>query len=404
MNRDVITLDGTDFVAFNGNTDDIGNKLSDDVSTIDYAQTYELYVTDDDQFVGFKAVGDIAVDDIVYALGVLTVTQKNDYGDTITEYKARCIDMEAKERLIVIGKDLPVDGLVGSTGAGVTRGFYSVKAHTGRDEKKEEIQVLTPVTNTYDGKGGYFVSGASKGAEAGFTSNSYGFVKSDDGMLTYGKPFSKYIFVDGDLNSPFELDVQSVDSMKAYTNYDSMEMLLSRNENGVSNDVVVMVVYGVSASTVNSNDSIYITAQQLKEYEQTAEGYVYSGYTPVDGAPAQVTVKNKLAGNESSFYMIQNRTGDLPTLNPVGHNEKFGTTDYIAYRNVAIQGFAEGLTVVGFNVADENGTAGIKLPWNASASVVVVDTRTQPEQDSSKTGLITSINQLNDLVARDPSR
>jgi len=395
VERDVITVDGTDYVAFPG-VNNVGNDLSSDVNTISYAETYEIYITEDNEFVGFKSTGGIDLSDIVYVVGTGNVNTKDNYGDQIITTVARCVDMDGMEKRVVLGVQRGVETYGDPTKVSLTSGFYSVEDSKDKDDKKEGIQILTPVSSNYNGNEVFAVTSST--TAKGFYSSGYLHLTTSDGMKSFGKSGSKYIVVNGDMSSA-ALDIDVLDTLVNFeaTKTQNFELLVSRAASGANNLIEVMIITGMTAEQVTSGTGapIYVTAEQIDNASQNAEGYVYEVYNAADGTLTQITVdkNNPLARGAAGIYAMQLNDDGLATLTVVPNNGTVNNNP--VYHNQGILGMHSGRDLQTHNSKSS-------LPYNSSASVKVVDVRSDDQIALDKTARITSKDQLLTLIEKDP--
>ncbi|MBQ9974841.1 MAG: S-layer homology domain-containing protein [Oscillospiraceae bacterium] len=387
--RDVVTLSGTEFVAFGGQNN-VGSKLSNNLGTLNYGEKYDLYITDDDEYIGFASTGSLDMSDIVYVVGSGAVPSKDKYGKQIISTVARCVDMEGKEQRVVVG--ITKDGETLGTDVLPASGFYYAEDSTDKDARQEGIQMLTRLPKNYDGQGGVFAV-TSSGSDQSFYSSGYRHLKTSDGMQTYGKSGSKYMVVDGDMTS-LELDVDILSTLTGFAavSESKFDLLVSRSADGANNVIEVMVITGMSSAEVTAGTGapIYVTAEQIANGSRTADGYVYEVYNAADGALIEILVEDDaaIAPGQDGFYSMS-KEDELAILTKLDHNA--AVTDAYVRQNQGLLGLYSGRELKSMNT-------GLTLPYNSSASVKVMDVRSEEQVQADKAARINSTAQLVDLL------
>ncbi|MBQ9973780.1 MAG: S-layer homology domain-containing protein, partial [Oscillospiraceae bacterium] len=416
--RTVITLAGTDFVAFDGDVSGVAGKLTTNVGSINFGETYELYITMDDEFIGWKKSANSAasLDDIIYTMGVLEISEKDNYGKNVINYKARCVDMNGNEVMVLVGKVFddnnnqtidPGEEVLGSTATSEVAGFYTVEDSTDKDAKKEGIRVLVPVPATYDGQGGVFaISSLTASGKRGFFSNGWvPFYNTTAGIAAYGTTGSKYIFVGNGLYDP-ETDIELVSTVSDLDQTaNTYDMLVTRGPNGASNLIQVLII-NRSASSVDSGKTVYVTAEQMANGSRNQDGYEYEAYVGDTGALITLTSENGFDSDaQPGFYRAQTDADGITTFAAFGHNETTGSDNDYLRQNMGIQGFVQERELAAANYSDGVNDGIPSLGTNSSANaMLVVDTRSEEQVEQSQTGLIANRTQMFDLLERDPSR
>jgi len=217
-------------------------------------------------------------------------------------------------------------------------------------------------------------------------------------MKSFGKSGSKYIVVNGDMSSA-ALDIDVLDTLVNFeaTKTQNFELLVSRAASGANNLIEVMIITGMTAEQVTSGTGapIYVTAEQIDNASQNAEGYVYEVYNAADGTLTQITVdkNNPLARGAAGIYAMQLNDDGLATLTVVPNNGTVNNNP--VYHNQGILGMHSGRDLQTHNSKSS-------LPYNSSASVKVVDVRSDDQIALDKTARITSKDQLLTLIEKDP--
>ncbi|MBO5340787.1 MAG: S-layer homology domain-containing protein [Oscillospiraceae bacterium] len=403
----VLTVDGKQIVAYGGDATGLGRKLNNDVLSIQYGQNYDLYVAADGRYLGFKAaVASADLSQTAYILGVFDVSEQDSYGKKTINYKARGVDMEGKEVMILLakvtdadkngayteGEDILGDESVVKTG--VAAGFYTAENSTNKNDKKAGIQVLKPYTETCTAAGDTFVTtNTSTDGKTSYT-GSAGLVTAD-GKYTYASDNTKFIVIEGDADTagPLEVAVQlkSIPSMKLSTKY---PMLVTRTANGAKNALEVMIIQGDMDDILGNTSTYvtYITEEQLDDISTTADGTAYTVYKADTTETTELVVSEPIT--VPGFYkVVSNSDGTNAVTRLTG--EKDAATKSLMYTNLSFGGMHTSTRMFAGNTEKTLGA-------HTTKSLKVVDLRTDSEIELSGVPKISSLEQLNLLYDGNP--
>lgn len=378
----------------------IGKKLETDLSNIQFGQEYTLYINENNRFVGFESSSGAAdLNKVVYMLGVIPVSTQDQYGQNIISYRGRGVDMDGNEVMLLLGKvsDSDDNGVLngdenwwGDVSGSLAEGFYTVAESRDKDDKKAGIQILTPYTQTCTAAGDTFVT-TSNGAVS--YSGSNGMVTTD-GKYTYSSETSKFIIIDGDVNTARPLDVtvklKSIPSRKLENKH---PVLVTRAANGTQNIQEVMIIKG-TVLDVLGNDGIYvayITQEQLGSVSVTAEGTVYEVYNASTTELTELVVDAPIT--TAGFYEV---VPDADGNNTVTLIQDAGDeTASLLYANLSFGGMQTSTRMFASN-------SGKTLGSHTTKNLKVVDLRSDNEIAASGVPEISSLEQLNLLYNSNP--
>ena len=441
-NYDAITLNGTLYPAFEPkNTVDsknlVGRKLENNISTLQYGQSYTLYVTEDGHYIGFETVeGTLSLDDTVYLLGNLLLKEKDNYGKAAFFNKARGVDMEGKEVLIVVGKaqDVSGDGIyqegedaeaLGSMDT-VLKGFYNVKDSTDKDEKKEGIKVVEPYTSIYGPETPTYVAKTYSG-EPAFTGTNW--ISTMEGIAAVGTGTTKYLFISGGLNDSAPLTVSvmtgSISPAIALKTSEPDDMLVTRAGAGSNIEIFVRLTEEAMLNSIY----VYATQEQIDNAARTADGYAYTVYNIKDGKTSDIIIGEdqprittpgfaRLKEVEEGVYSAEYTSVNLRDPHKSSNDQDisvgianvgmFGVTGVrMRFERMAgqvnVPVIAASGTVTTNTVGPAvNGISDTNYNNNNATSAVVVDMRDEDEIAASGVDEILNVKQLLDLQAADP--
>ena len=411
-NYDAITINGIAYPAFEpqGTVDsrnDLGFKLSGSLSDIVYGQNYTLYVSQDGHYVGFEGSGgEVSVSDTVYLLGSITTKTKDSYGKWTIENKGRGVDMDGNEVLVLLGKqpitaqndETPAGDLLGSLDS-VSAGFYNVKDSTDKDAKKEGIQVLEPFASAYSVDTPTFVT--SLRATAGTTFSGAGAVLTRDGLSAYFNAESRFIYVEGELTDSAPIKGTVVmEKITARPQDQYFPMLVTRASSGSYNMTNVLIIREEAEGT---REYVYVSADQIENPSQTANGAVYEVYGATDGAVKEVAVseESELSFTTPGFYAIATDTEGQTKIVAAAPTADT-SLELEFYSNLGFTGIMPNGLVRAVGVKAD----GSPISWPSTSggnSMKVIDVRSEEEIEASEVPEITSASQLKSLRDNNPS-
>lgn len=395
-----LSVNDDSFVAADPDHNLIGKKLETDLTKIQFGQEYTLYINENNRLVGFKsAVAGTDLDDVVYLLGVLSVSANDQYGQSVLSYKGRGVDMDGNEVMLLLGKvaDINENGTHdegeaswGDVSGSLDEGFYTVAASKDKEDKKAGIQILTPYTQTCTSAGDTFVT--TKIKDGGYTGT--GGMETIDGKYTYSSDASKFIIIDGELNTAAPLEVTvKLKSIPSYQFKTGHPVLVTRAANGTKNIQEVMIVKG-TALDVLGNDGIYvayITQEQLKSVSATAEGTVYEVYNANTTELTELIVDTPIT--TAGFYEIVPDADGNNTVTLLNENDASWTK--WLYSNLGFGGMQTSTRMFASNTAKT-------VVSHTTKNLKVVDLRSNKEIEQSGVPKITSLEQLNLLYDGNP--
>ena len=420
---ETITIDGTTYPAFepkgtSPSKNDASGKLDTRLANVNYGQTYSLYVTEDGHYIGFEAAGSaISMDNTVFLLGTLPapVKEKDQYGKITFVNKVRGIDMEGNEVMMTIGKTLDVNGdgiyTVGEDPEAlgnmdpVLTGYYTYELSTDKDEKKEEIQVLTPYPGGYSPESRtYTVMG--KTTSGTFTGS--GSITTSEGIPAYGTSRMKFFAVDGSVSDSAPLTVSRPSGIQIDSSKHKYYVLVTRADDGSSDMEAFIYLTGEKMG-----ETVYfrVTQDQIDTAYRTSEGAAYTVYSAATGKETEIildpnynftlTTPGMYSGKKDGdglFYEIES----FATSSPVRANYSDGLPQIAS--DMGFWGYT-GSYLRGERMASSDGGAVNMMMngWTNNANTAtVVDLRTEEEIESSGVPKITGLDQLNQLRDNDP--
>ena len=396
---DTLTVNDALYIAADPNYSYIGRKLETDLSNIQYGQEYTLYINENNRFVGFESSdGAVDLNDAVYMLGVLAVSTQDQYGNNMISYSGRGVDMDGNEVMLLIGQVVDSDGngicddgedQWGDTSGSLAEGFYAVEESTIKEDKKVGIQVLTPYTQTCNAAGDTFVTTISKSASYPSSSG----VLTSDGKYTFSVESSKYILIDGSLDSssPLETTVRTK-SISSVTLAGGHPILVTRSDNGTKNTQEVVIIKGSPVDVLLEGVYVaYITQEQLDSTSATVDGLVYTVYDAKSTETKELIVDDNIP--TPGFYRV---TPDADRNNTVTLiQDKDTQTDSLLYFNLAFGGMRTSTRMFASNTEKSLGS-------HTTKNLKVVDLRTDEEVEQSGVPAISSLEQLNLLYDSNP--
>ena len=395
-----LTVNESVFVGSDPNYSHLGKKLETDLTNIQFGQEYTLYINENNRFVGFKpAVAGADLADAVYLLGVLPVSVNDQYGQCTLSYKGRGVDMDGNEVMLLLGKVADTnkngthdEGEVswGDVSGSLDEGFYTVAASKDKEDKKAGIQIVTPYTQTCTSAGDTFVT--TKLADGAYYGTNG--METVDGKFTYSSENSKFIIIDGELNTaaPLEVTVKLksiASSNKFKTGY---PVLVTRAANGAKNIQEVMIVKG-TALDVLGNDGIYvayITQNQLNSVSATADGTVYEVYDANTTEVTNLIVDTPITA--PGFYEVVPDADGNNTVTYLNGDDSWANW---CYTNLGFGGMRTSTRMFASNT-------GKTVVSHTTKNLKVVDLRSDKEIEQSGVPEITSLEQLNLLYDGNP--
>lgn len=403
---DTLTVGGEVFVAFDPACNKVGRKLDTTISSIEYGQSYTLYVTDDNRYLGFESAGaSVSVNDVAYLLGVIKTSETDTYGKKVISYKARGVDPNGVEVLLLVGKVVDTNGnkayddgedAWGDVSGALTAGFYTVEASTDKEDKQEGIQVLTPFNDAFSVDKPTYVTynnASSSWSMSGYTTTM-------DGMSTYGKTGSKIVILSGSLTQSAPLETKTyttkLPSAIAMGAQGTVPMIVTRASNGAMNEVEVVIFLQEDVDAAAGGDYIYVSQEQLNGAANTADGLVYEAYAAEDGAVGEYILASGVRFSRPGFYDIDEDDGLVTKVTAITADlEESGKAMPAIYLNQGFLG-TNSTRLFGSNLKES-------LPVTSGvSSLKVVDTRTETEIEVSGAAKVTNLTQLTQMVENDP--
>lgn len=425
--NDVVTVDGVDYVAFNG-TRAANLGLQTDVDTLNYTNTYDFYTTRDGEFIGYKPnAGTLNMDNVAYILGVIPTTEKDAYGDQVINFYARGIDMNGAETLIPVAlvKDTNRDGdwdsgekILGdediAKGGSVAEGFYTVKDHANRDARKEGIQQLTPFANKYNKETSpVFVTPYTLYKTTPLVFGGMGSFGTSNEYYAYNQTSSKYLVLDGSATQITELQATVKTGSCAIpmdNNIQAAEAVLSRKADG-SYIVEAMVIRTGSAAAVLGGQTVYVSQDKNKPSGQNQAGYVYDVYKAADGQATKITLATGSTLTPGFYQVVldaetqRHEFVPMPTEagRPVGYilptvadAQKLTEDSNAVAAGDGLLNAAVCYDISFGHLAGTRMTAGTIKNLEAGG-VAVVDVRSKEQKDGSRIATITTIDRVSKL-------
>lgn len=396
-----ITVNAENYVALDPGHSHIGKKLETDLSNIQFGQEYTLYINENNRFVGFKSpAGAVDLNEVVYMLGVLPVSSQDQYGQNIISYRGRGVDMEGNEVMLLLGKLSDSDNNGGVNGdeewwgdisGSLVEGFYTVAASRDKDDKKAGIQILTPYTQTCTSAGDTFVT--TKIADGSYYGTNG--METIDGKFTYSSDTSKFIIIDGDLNTaaPLEITVKLKSIASSNKFKTGHPVLVTRAANGAKNIQEVMIVKGTALDVLGNNGFFvaYITQKQLDSVSITAEGTVYEVYNADTTELTELIVDTPITS--TGFYEVVPDAEGNNTVTLVQDSGK--ESESLLYANLSFGGMQTSTRMFANNTKKTLGK-------HTTKKLKIVDLRSDNEISASGVPEINSLEQLNLLYDSNP--
>jgi len=387
---DIVTVNGVEFKPFKGRNL-AGSKLSNNIAGLSYSDPYEFYITEDNRYIGFGTAGSANLDDIVYVLGTRMVTGKDDYGEQFTKQVARSVSMDGTEAAIVLYLK-NAKGTFGSTQT-LRPGYYMVQdAQDAQDSqaKKQGIQTLSAVPGDYDGKGGLFTV---KNYYTGLNFSGGNYMTTTDGNKSWSKTSTKYIVVDGGVDTVNALDIQVLSDVKNLRIDEVWSLLVSRAPSGGDNYIEAVVVVGKSGEDVKEALPVYVSQEQIDQASRSADGYVYQAHAADGSGEVALTVARQSDIPAPGFYVARMDSDGLYRMTAATHNGTIGS-GYVRQNQAIIK--LDGSNLMAFN-------SGKTLEDNTGAAAAqIVDLRTETQQDADRVAEITSMEQLANMREANP--
>lgn len=431
-NRDVITMNGKDYVAFTGVND---TNLDTNVANINYVDTFQLYVTADGKFIGFDTEGiTLDKDDTVYLLGTIPTTEKDAYGSQVITYKARGVNLKGNEVLIplVQVKDTNKNGVAdngedvigdytGAEAAALTEGFYSVKNCLDSKGRSIGLKALTGFASN-DQTADFYTT---KYALNGTGGSSFSGLGTYEAGQVYPSGSTTFIVLDGELNQSTPLEARvTAGSFNMVTAAEHMAtngvpgpkapVALCTLSNQGANQLQVLVVKAAMETAVDS-EFVYVTAENCTPSTRTEAGYTYDVLEAKTGAEKQITMdvaSLSRPGFYSVYYNQNDELYELVTIQTLDANLPAGYIPYCASQGKEQAGDALKDGSFDYNVfygAEYLYTEGQYMMTQNPAigrmkygSPVIIDVRTEDEIEASRISKITSLERIASLKGSKP--
>lgn len=429
-----VTLNGTDYTAFEGTV--LIDELDDVSANIRYGESYTLYLTEDNEYIGWEKgeeSSDTDLSKVRYLLGTYTQKVKDQYGKETKQVYAQGVNMDGKEVSELIGV-LKSDGttfvgnyadLAAAQAAVPGESFYLIEEYdpSDREDKKLGVQQITKVlavndpaydedtmpfflgANRYATEGetsisfcntAYFITGhiCDVNCTYDFTAANYGHTGSSTDTIYYGP--ARFLCIDGELGGELEATCLS-DTYRYYTKSGEaykFPMLFSKKENGAV--LMNAIIFRTDAQSLQAGDTpIYFSQTQLDSPSYVPEGTLYQGYDPLTGEIVELTFDRTTISTVPSvkgFYPYTVEDGIVTLGSRVTGNEK---TSAYALHNYTLYGIQDG-KLLGETTEESGNTAA--LTGDKGDKAIIIDTRTQAEINASGVGEITSLAQMVDMA------
>jgi len=427
--NNVITIKGVDYVQFagsnvneyNGITEFQNNSTAQRTKayTGNYTDTYTLYVTEDNKYVGFKkAEGGVDLNEIVFILGQLEVISDDGYGGNVRKTTARGIDMNGNEvnLLLKVEKNGTLDSnnnffptlndddnIFAPTYAPVSNNtFYTFELSNDLDAKKEGIYVLEALPSAYKNKEETPVYTGTHTVADGATHHGNSFVYAAENKYLFKTASTVYLVLSGDLNQTVPLTAEKSTSLASFANNSGSSitdyLILSRTDtNGLQ--LEVMVVKTDDSEAANAT-VVYVSDDKHTPAGTNSNGYYYDVYDYKTGSVKQVTLKDS---SMTPGFVTLIPDGEIYKVK--GRNPSSGAFRYDAGNDPKPDWlYTENILYDQRFVALDNDqltTTDMTAARKASGTIVV-DVRNEDDINAAGLGKITSVDRIANLAVDHP--